>query len=119
MFEKKLVETLLCLMVALALSATATIGADILFISAMNYDAPVGDDQSMVGDEALKAYLESLGHTVTFFDDDEDEATTEAAAAAADAVFISETVRSSNSDGRCRALGLGRDGFDRRYGLRH
>ena len=96
MFEKKIVETILCLVVALALSANATMGADILFITALNYDAPVGDDQSMVGDEALKAYLESLGHTVTFFDDDEDEATTEAAAAAADAVFISETVSSGN-----------------------
>jgi hypothetical protein len=96
MFEKKFVETLLCLVVALALSATATMGADILFITALNYDAPVGDDQSMVGDDALKAFLESLGHTVTFLDDDEDEATTEAAAAAADAVFISETVSSGN-----------------------
>jgi len=96
MFEKKFVETLLCLVVALALSATATMGADILFISSLNYNAPVGDDQSMVGDDALKAFLEGLGHTVTYLDDDEDEATTEAAAAAADAVFISETVSSSN-----------------------
>ena len=96
MFEKKFVETLLCLVVALALSATATMGANILFISSMNYNAPVGDDQSMVGDDALKAFLESLGHTVTYLDDDEDEATTEAAAAAADAVFISETVSSGN-----------------------
>jgi len=71
-------------------------GADILFISSLNYDAAVGADQSMVGDDALKAFLEGLGHTVTYLDDDEDEATTEAAAAAADAVFISETVSSGN-----------------------
>jgi len=94
MFEKKLVVTLLCLVVALGLSATATKAADILFITSLNYNAPVGDDQSMVGDDALKAFLESLGHTVTYLDDDGDEATTEAAAAAADAVFISETVGS-------------------------
>ena len=96
MLEKKFVISLLCLVVVLSLSATATMGANILFISSMNYNAPVGDDQSMVGDDALKAFLESLGHTVTYLDDDEDEATTEAAAMAADAVFISETVSSSN-----------------------
>jgi hypothetical protein len=94
MFERKFAGILISLVVSLGLSATATMGANILFISSMNYDAPVGDDQSMVGDDALKAFLESLGHTVTYLDDDEDEATTEAAAAAADAVFISETVGS-------------------------
>ncbi|MFC1794450.1 hypothetical protein ACFL3Q_12780 [Planctomycetota bacterium] len=96
MFDNKFAGIFICLVLALALSATATMGADILFISSLNYDAPVGDDQSMVGDDALKAFLEGLGHTVTYLDDDEDEATTEAAAAAADAVFISETVSSAN-----------------------
>jgi hypothetical protein len=94
MFENKIAGILICLVLALGLSATSTMGANILFITSLNYDAPVGDDQSMVGDDALKAFLESLGHTVTYLDDDEDEATTEAAAAAADAVFISETVGS-------------------------
>jgi len=46
-------------------------------------------------DDDLKAFMEGLGHTVTYFDDGEDEAATEAAAAAADLVFISESVGSS------------------------
>jgi len=96
MLEKKFVRALLCLVVGLSFSANATMGGDILFISSLNYTAPVGNDQSMVGDDALKAFLEGLGHTVTYLDDDEDEAATEAAAAAADVVFISETVSSSN-----------------------
>jgi hypothetical protein len=65
-------------------SATATGGASILFVASMT--AAVDDD--------LKAFMEGLGHTVTYIDDDEDEATTEAAAAAADLVFISESVSS-------------------------
>jgi len=81
MFEKKFLMPLLCLVVALSLSATATRGANILFVSSM----------TEVGDDALKAFMEGLGHTVTYIDDDEDEATTEAEAAAADLVFISES----------------------------
>jgi len=96
MFERKFAGILICLTLALSFSAPAVMGADILFISSLNYNASVGDDQSMAGDDALKAFLEGLGHTVTYLDDDEDEATTEAAAAAADAVFISETVSSGN-----------------------
>jgi hypothetical protein len=46
-------------------------------------------------DDDLKAFMEGLGHTVTYFDDDESEADTEIAAAAADLVFISESVGSS------------------------
>jgi len=84
MFEKRFVMPLLCLVVALSLSATATRGANILFVSSM----------TAVEDDALKAFMEGLGHTVTYIDDDEDEATTEAAAAAADLVFISESVGS-------------------------
>jgi hypothetical protein len=63
-------------------------GADILFISSMQ-------EEHMPGDDALKAFIEGLGHTVTYFDDAEDEATSEAAAAAADVVFVSESVSSS------------------------
>ncbi|MFB0553727.1 MAG: hypothetical protein ACETWQ_10490 [Phycisphaerae bacterium] len=88
MFEKKSVKSLLCLLVALSLSATATMGADILFLTS-------SDPTHMPGDDALKAFIESLGHTVTYFDDGEDEASTEAAAAAADLVFMSESVGSS------------------------
>jgi hypothetical protein len=88
MLGKKYVETLLCLGVALSLWSSATMGADILFISSMQ-------EEHMPGDDALKAFIEGLGHTVTYFDDAEDEATSEAAAAAADVVFVSESVSSS------------------------
>jgi len=84
MFEKKFLMPLFCLVVVLSLSATATRGANILFVSSM----------TAVEDDALKAFMEGLGHTVTYIDDDEDEAATEAAAAAADLVFISESVGS-------------------------
>jgi hypothetical protein len=85
---KKYVMTLLCLSAALSLLSSATMGADVLFISSMS-------EEHMPGDDALKAFIEGLGHTVTYFDDGEDEATSEAAAAAADLVFISESVSSS------------------------
>ncbi len=88
MLEKKFVGTLLCLLVVLSFSANEAMGADILFIAAM-------DEPFIEGDDALKAFLEGLGHTVTYFDDGEDEAASEAAAAAADVVFISESVSSA------------------------
>ncbi len=88
MLGKKYVMILLCLSVALSLWSSATMGADVLFISSMS-------EEHMPGDDALKAFIEGLGHTVTYFDDGEDEATSEAAAAAADLVFISESVSSS------------------------
>ena len=87
MFEKKIAGILICLVLALSLSAPAVRGADILFISAM-------DEATGPGDKALKIFMEGLGHTVTMFDDDETEADTEIAAAAADMVFISESVSS-------------------------
>ncbi len=87
MFEKRIAGTLLCLLSIFGFSATQVMGADILFIAAM-------EDPFIEGDDALKAFIEGLGHTVTYFDDAEDEATTEAAAAAADMVFISESVSS-------------------------
>ncbi|MBN2315377.1 MAG: hypothetical protein JXM79_15720 [Sedimentisphaerales bacterium] len=76
------------LVVVLGFLSTATMGANILFISALDGTEAGADDE-------LKAYMEGLGHTVTYFDDSEDEAATEAAAAAADLVFISESVGSS------------------------
>ena len=88
MFEKKFAGILICLVLALSFSATAVRGADILFISAM-------DEATGPGDEALRLFIEGLGHTVTMFDDGESEADTEIAAAAADLVFISESVSSS------------------------
>ena len=87
MFEKKILRALIFLVIALGFSATGAKGGNILFISALDGNEAGADDE-------LKAYMEGLGHTVTYFDDDEDEATTEAAAAAADLVFISESVGS-------------------------
>ena len=89
MFEKKFTGIIICLALALSLSITTVKGANILFISAM-------DDVTGPGDEALRVFMEGLGHTVTMFDDDENEADTEVAAAEADLVFISESVGSSN-----------------------
>jgi len=87
MFKKRFVRFLPCLAVVLCFSVTGAIGANVLFISAM-------DDATKPGDDMLKAFIEGLGHTVTYFDDGEDEATTETAAAEADVVFISESVSS-------------------------
>jgi len=91
MFEKKFLMFLLCLVVVLSLSTTATMGANILFLSSL--DVAAGH---MIGDDALKAFMEGLGHTVTYMDDNEDKATTAAAAAAADLVFMGESCGSSN-----------------------
>ncbi|MGB2864007.1 MAG: hypothetical protein WBC05_11825, partial [Sedimentisphaerales bacterium] len=88
MFEKKFAAILICLALTLSFSAPAVRGADILFISAM-------DEATGPGDEALKVFMEGLGHMVTMFDDGESEADTEIAAAAADLVFISESVGSA------------------------
>ncbi|MHC4431808.1 MAG: hypothetical protein ACYTBS_08210, partial [Planctomycetota bacterium] len=89
MSKRRCVQFLVCLLVVLGISATTASGADILFISAL-------DGAEAGADDELKAFMESLGHTVTYFDDNEDEAATEAAAAAADLVFISESVGSGN-----------------------
>ncbi len=89
MLEKKFVRALLCLVVALSFSATGAMGDNILFI--VNADRASYPNDALIGD-----FLESLGHTVTYFDDTEDEAATEAAAAAADLVWISESIGSSN-----------------------
>jgi hypothetical protein len=88
MFEKKFTGIIICLALTLSFSVTTVKGANILFISAM-------DDVTGPGDEALRVFMEGLGHTVTMFDDDENEADTEVAAAEADLVFISESVSSS------------------------
>ena len=88
MLKNKSVKFSLFLLLMLCFFPNGVKAADILFISAL--------DESNVlmqqGDDAIKAYLEGLGHTVTYFDDDEDEPTTEEAAKAADVVFISEFV---------------------------
>jgi len=97
MFEKRITGTLLCLVVVLGFSAVAAMGSNILFISSL-------EDEHMPGDDALKVFMEGLGHTVTYIDDDEDEATTEAAAIEADLVFISESVGSARSGRKSQRL---------------
>ncbi len=87
MLEKKFVGSLLCLVLVLVFSSAGVRGGNILFVSSLQ-------EEHMPGDDALKAFMEGLGHTVTYFDDDESEADTEVAAAAADLVFISESVGS-------------------------
>ncbi len=89
MLEKKFVRALLCFVVAISFSATGALGDNILFI--VNADQASYPNDALIGD-----FLESLGHTVTYFDDTADEAATEAAAAAADLVWISESVGSGN-----------------------
>jgi len=91
MLENKSVKFSLFLLLMFCFFANGVKAADILFISAL-------DESNILmqqGDDAIKAYLEDLGHTVTYFDDDEDEPTTEEAAKAADVVFISESVGSA------------------------
>jgi len=66
---KKFTGILICLALALSFSATVVRGANILFISAM-------DELTGPGDEALKVFMEGLGHTVIMFDDNESEADT-------------------------------------------
>ena len=90
MSARQFLQFFLSLVVVLSVSATVTVGDNILFIvndptlATYPYDALIGD------------FLEGLGHTVTYFDDDESEADMEAAAAAADLVWISESVGSGN-----------------------
>jgi hypothetical protein len=89
MSKRRCVQFLFCLLVVLGFSAADAVGADILFISAM-------DGAEAGADDVLKAFMEGLGHTVTYFDDGESEADTEIAAAASDLVFISESVGSGD-----------------------
>jgi len=91
MSARKSVTGVICfsMVLGLCLAAPGARGANILFISSM-------DPVHMPGDDALKAFMEGLGHKVTYLDDNENEANTEVAAAAADLVFISESVGSAN-----------------------
>ena len=87
MLEKKFSRFLLLSALILGFSATWATGANILFVSSM-------DAEHMPGDDTIKAFFESLGHTVTYIDDDESESATEDAALASDLVYISESVGS-------------------------
>jgi len=88
MSQRAFLRSLIGLLVVLFFSTTVIMGDNILFIVNDPTLATYPDD-ALIGD-----FLESLGHTVTYFDDDEDEATTEAAAGEADLVWISESVGS-------------------------
>jgi hypothetical protein len=90
MLENKSVKLVLFLLLVLCFFANGVKAANILFISALDET----NELMQQGDDRIKAYLEGLGHTVTYLDDNEDEPTTEAAAMAADVVFISESVSS-------------------------
>jgi len=91
MLENKSVKFALFLVLMLCFFSNGVKAANILFIAALDET----EELMQQGDDAIKAYLEGLGHTVTYFDDDEDEPTTEAAAMAADVVFISESASSA------------------------
>ncbi len=91
MLEKKFVQFLLCLVV-ISFSFTGARGANILFIAALD----ASNELMQQGDDAIKAYLEGLGHTVTYLDDNTAELDMETACLAADVVFISESVGSGN-----------------------
>jgi hypothetical protein len=89
MSTKTLIPCLLLTTLVVGLPAPGARAADILFISSM-------DPTHMPGDDALKAFMEKMGHTVTYMDDNEAQATMRDAAAKADLVFISESVGSAN-----------------------
>ena len=59
MLEKKFVGSLLFLVALLSFSATGVMGADILFVSSLETNAPEPDP--MPADNAIKAFFESLG----------------------------------------------------------
>jgi len=96
MSSGKLFTSVLVLMLVLSFCAAAE-AADILFISSM-------DPTHKPGDDALKAFMEKMGHTVTYMDDNESDATMRTAAAKADLVFISESVGSSNVRNKITAI---------------
>ena len=105
MYEKKFIRCLLYLTLILCFSITTGVkGANILFIAAMERESV-----DAAGDDALKTFLESKGHTVTYLDDDTAELDMEAAAAAADVVYISESVGSAKvqnkNHGGCSTYG--------------
>ncbi|MBM4024313.1 MAG: hypothetical protein FJ280_02760 [Planctomycetes bacterium] len=97
MLTGKYFASLLVLLVALGFWAGAAQAADILFLSSMDANHKPGDD-------ALKAFIEKMGHTVTYMDDNDGEAVMRAAAAKADLVFISESVGSANVRNKITAI---------------
>ena len=72
-------------------------GASILFISSM-------DPTHMPGEDALRAFMEKMGHTVTYMDDNEAQAAMQTAAAKANLVFVSESVGSGNVRNKITAI---------------
>jgi hypothetical protein len=97
MSTKTLFTSLLVATLVLGFWTAGANAADILYISSM-------DPTHMPGEDALKAFMEKMGHTVTYMDDNETQATMQAAAAKADLVFISESVGSANVRDKITAI---------------
>ncbi len=97
MSTKMLFTSLLAAIFALSFCAAGVQAADILFITS-------NDPTHLPGDDALKAFLGKMGHTVTYMDDNEADAATRTAAAKADLVFISESVGSANVRNKITAI---------------
>ncbi len=97
MSTKTLLTCLLVATFALDFCAAGADAANILFISSM-------DPTHMPGEDALKAFMEKMGHTVTYMDDNEAQAAMQAAAAKADLVFVSESVGSANVRNKITAI---------------
>ena len=97
MSTKTLFTSLLLTVMVLGFGAPAANAANILFISSM-------DTTHKAGDDALKAFLEGMGHTVTYLDDNEVDAAMRTAAAQADLVFVSESVGSANVRNKITAV---------------
>jgi len=87
MFERRF-ACIIMMMILTACMAGGAMAANILFISSL-------EEEMMPGDDSLKAFMEGLGHTVTYLDDDENAADTQAAAMENDLVFISESCGSA------------------------
>lgn len=98
MLEKRIVRSLLCLAVVLSFSAASTSGANILFVA---YD----ETETVYPSDAIaKAFMEGLGHTVTYFDDNRSAAEMQEAALAADLVFIGESSLSGQARQKITAI---------------
>jgi len=91
MYKKEFIKSLIFLVVVFSFSITiGARGANILYICSHN------DPLYQASDDAIKAFMEGLGHTVTYLSEDTTKLDMSTAAAAADMVFISESPHSAN-----------------------
>ena len=96
MSTKRLLPFVLAVIVVPGFGVGAN-AAEILFLSSM-------DAAHLPGDNALQAFMEKMGHTVTLLDDNTADADMRAAAAKANLVFISESVGSANVRNKITAV---------------